>query len=41
MGGVSSNPYENESLEQMIKNDFIDEAQDPETGIIKKQTDLN
>ena len=40
MGGVSSNPYENESLEQMIKNDFIDEAQDPETGIIKKQTDL-
>lgn len=40
MGGTALNPYENESLQEIIKNDFIEEAQDPEMGIIKKQTDL-
>ena len=40
MGEFAFNPYENESLTEMIKRDFIDLAQDPEDGIIPKQTKL-
>ena len=40
MGDTAFNPYENESLTEMIKNDFIDLAQDPEDGVISKQTKL-
>ena len=40
MGGTAFNPYENESLADMIKSDFIEAAQDPQQGIIAKQTEL-
>ena len=40
MGEYAFNPNENESLTEMIKQDFIDLAQDPEDGIISKQTKL-
>jgi len=39
-GGTAFNPYENESLAEMIKSDFIEAAQDPQQGIIAKQTEL-
>jgi hypothetical protein len=41
MGNVAFNPYENPSLTEMVKQDFINEAQNPETGIISLQTRLN
>ena len=41
MGNVAFNPYENPSLTEMVKQDFINEAQNPETGIIRLQTRLN
>ena len=40
MGNVAYNPNENLSLTEIIKKDFIEEAQDPKTGIIAKQTEL-
>ena len=41
MGNVAFNPYENPSLTEMVKQDFISEAQNPESGIIRLQTRLN
>ena len=40
MGNVAYNPNENLSLTEIIKKDFIEEAQDPKNGIIAKQTNL-
>ena len=40
MGNVAYNPNENLSLTEIIKKDFIAQAQDPQTGIIAKQTNL-
>ena len=40
MGNVAYNPNENLSLTEIIKKDFIEEAQDPKTGIIAKQTEF-
>jgi len=40
MGNVAYNPNENLSLTEIIKKDFIDQAQDPQNGIIAKQTNL-
>ena len=40
MGNVAFNPNEDLSLTESIKKDFIEEAQNPKTGIIAKQTSL-
>ena len=39
-GGVALNPFENPNLAEMVKTDFIEEAQRPVEGVIAKQTAL-
>mgnify|MGYP005701034253 FL=1 len=39
-GGIALNPFENPSLAEMVKTDFIEEAQRPVDGVIAKQTAL-